>query len=108
MVKAARPAAGSFIGFGATKRKVRQNVYVFAEEQADGSFLVRNLNRHFIPSGKARELTKEALLADFLPEPDLYLNKVVPMMRQVRETVDRADGSPAVGEGHSPLTGDGR
>lgn len=79
------------IGFGATKRKVKQNIYVFAEEQADGSFHIRNLNKHFIPTGKTRTLSKEQLLSDYLPEPDLYMNKVVPMMRQVRETADAAD-----------------
>lgn len=82
----------SFVGFGATKRKVKQNIFVFVEEQADGSFAVRSLNRHFIPTGKAGHLTKEELLAGYLPEPDLYMNKVVPMMRQVRETVEIADG----------------
>ncbi len=88
----------SVIGFGTTKRKVKQNIFVFAEEQDDGSFVVRNLNKHFIPSGKARLVTKEELLASYLPEPDLYLNKVVPMMRQVRETVDVADAHRSQGE----------
>lgn len=83
------------IGFGSTKRKVKQNIFVFAEEQTDGSFRVRNLNKHFIPTGKARTLTKEELLSEYLPEPDLYMNKVVPMMRQVRETVDAADAHRA-------------
>ncbi|WP_428562071.1 MAG: tetratricopeptide repeat protein [Solidesulfovibrio sp. DCME] len=86
------------IGFGTTRRKVKQNIFVFAEEQADGSFTVRNLNKHFIPSGRPRLVTKDELLASFLPEPDLYLNKVVPMMRQVREAVDVADQHRAQGE----------
>ncbi len=86
------------IGFGTTKRKVKQNVFVFAEEQEDGRFLLRTLNKHFIPSGKARLVTKDELLGSYLPEPDLYLNKVVPMMRQVRETVEVADGHRSQGE----------
>ncbi len=86
------------IGFGATKRRVKQNIYVFAEEQADGTFTVRSLNKHFIPSGKVRPVTRDELLAGYLPEPDLYLNKVVPMMRQVRETVEVADGHREQGE----------
>ncbi|EFL52809.1 TPR repeat-containing protein [Solidesulfovibrio fructosivorans JJ]] len=81
----------SVIGFGSTKRKVQQNIHVFAEEQKDGSYLLRVLNKHFIPSGKSRVVTKEELLSNYLPEPDLYMNKVLPMLRQVRETVDAAD-----------------
>jgi tetratricopeptide (TPR) repeat protein len=88
----------AFIGFGATKRKVKQNFFVYAEEQADGTFLLRNLNKHYIPSGKSRRVTKEELLKEYLPEPDVYMNKVVPMMRQVRESVDAADAHRAQGE----------
>ena len=81
----------AFIGFGATKRKVKQNVQVFAEEQADGSYLLRSLNKHFIPSGKPRRVTREQLLAEYLPEPDLYMNKVVPMMQRAKEHVEAGD-----------------
>lgn len=90
--------ARAVIGFGTTRRKVNQNINVFAEEQEDGNYLVRNLNKNYIPSGKARLVTKEQLLAEFLPEPDLYMNKVVPMLRQVRETVEEADRHREQGE----------
>ena len=88
----------SFIGFGATKRKVRQNVHVFAEEQPDGTYLVRSLNKNYIPSGKSRPITREQLLTDYLPEPDLYMNKVVPMMRRARLNADAGDVHRAEGE----------
>ncbi len=87
----------SFIGFGATKRKVKQNIFVFAEEQADGTFLLRALNKNFVPTGKARRIEREELLARYLPEPDIYMNKVVPMMRRVREHVNTADAHRAGG-----------
>ena len=82
----------AFIGFGATKRKVKQNVQVYAEEQADGTYLLRSLNKHFIPSGKPRRVTREQLLSEYLPEPDLYMNKVVPMMLRARQYADAGDG----------------
>lgn len=88
----------SIIGFGATKRKVKQNIFVFAEEQENGDFLVRNLNKHFIPHGKALRIPREELLTRYLPEPDLYMNKVVPMLRRARESVDAADAHRAQGE----------
>lgn len=91
----------SVIGFGATKRRVKQNIFVFAEKQADETYLVRALNKNFIPTGKTQTVTREELLSHYLPEPDLYMNKVVPMMRQVRETVEAADAHRAQGESMS-------
>jgi tetratricopeptide (TPR) repeat protein len=90
--------AQAVIGFGTTKRRVKQNVYVFAEELPDGMFRLRSLNKHFIPGGKPRVVTKEDLLSEFLPEPDVYINKVLPMLRQVQNTVDTADGHRGKGE----------
>ncbi|MEF3695574.1 tetratricopeptide repeat protein [Desulfolutivibrio sp.] len=86
------------IGFGATKRKVKQHIYAFVEEEPDGSLCVRELNKHFVPVGKSRWITKDVLLKDFLPEPDVYLNKVLPAMRQVEESVEKADDHRVNGE----------
>jgi len=85
------------VGFGATKRTIKQTLLVFAEEQEDGSFLLRPLNKHYVPTGKTRVVSREALLTRFLPEPDLYLNKVAPALREVRGTVARADARRAEG-----------
>lgn len=90
--------AQAVIGFGATKRKVNQNIAVFAEEQPDGTYAIRTLNKNFIPSGTVRTITREELLSDYLPEPDLYMNKVVPMMRRVRENVEAGDAHRHEGE----------
>lgn len=90
--------SSAVIGFGSTKRKVKQSINVFAEEQPDGTYCVRTLNKHYVPSGRVRVVTREELLADYLPEPDLYMNKVVPMMRRVREDVEAGDEHRAAGE----------
>lgn len=81
----------SVVGFGATKRKIKQTITVYAEEQGNGTFRVSLLNKNYIPSGKTQIITREDLLRDYLPEPDLYLNKVAPMLREVARTVDTAD-----------------
>ncbi len=86
------------IGFGSTKRKVKQHIYAFVEEHPDGSLWVRELNKHFVPTGKTRSITRDELLAGFLPEPEIYLGKVLPAMRQVEESVDKGDGHRAKGE----------
>ena len=88
----------AYVGFGATKRKVKQNVLILAEEMPDGTYRTRSLNKHFVPSGASKTLTREELLADFLPEPELYMNKVLPILRKVQQTVDAADEHRRQGE----------
>jgi len=80
-----------YMGFGATKKKVSQQVFVYAEEQPDGSMLIQRLNRSFMPGGPRKKIAKEALLKDYMPEPSMYINKVVPIMRRIEESVERGD-----------------
>ncbi len=71
--------------------RVRQRVFVYAEEQDDGRVAIWRLSRNFIPTGAKRLIAKERLLADYLPEPSIYINKVVPLMRRLDESVAAAD-----------------
>ena len=68
-----------------------QRVFFFAEEQDDGQVALQRLSRNFIPSGGRRIIAKERLLADYQPEPSIYINKVVPVMRRMEEAVRTAD-----------------
>ena len=88
----------SFVGTGATRKKMSQTVHYFAEEDDRGEITVRALNPHFIPSGPGKRVTLEELLANFLPDPMIYLHKVLPAMRQVEESVERADRHRNQGE----------
>ncbi len=90
--------AKGVVGFGSTKRKVSQNIFVFVEEQPDGTLNVRELNKHFIPIGKPRVISRDSLLTEYLPEPEVYISKVVPAMREVEECVDKGDEHRARGE----------
>lgn len=79
--------------FRGTKRlgRISQRVFIYAEEQADGKVAIQRLNRSFIPSGNKRVISKERLLGKYLPEPSLYINKVVPVMRRLEQTVTLAE-----------------
>ena len=70
---------------------ITQRLFVFAEEQNDGRVILQRLSRNFIPSGPRRSISREQLLADYLPEPSIYINKVVPVMRRLEDAVDTAD-----------------
>lgn len=79
------------VGFGHTKKKISQNILVFANEQEDGTISVQSLNSHFMPTGTVRSITRENLLKNYLPEPDVYLSKVYPVMRKVAKSVARGE-----------------
>ncbi len=81
----------STVGFGHTKKKISQNILVFAEEQEDGTINVQSLNSHFMPTGTVRAVTRDNLLKNYLPEPDVYLSKVYPVMRKVAKSVARGE-----------------
>lgn len=80
-----------YLGFGGSRRRVSQQIFVMAEEQEGGDFSIQRLNRNFLPSGPAKILKREELLRQYVPEPSIYMNKVVPIMRRMEETVERGD-----------------
>ncbi|WP_176637460.1 tetratricopeptide repeat protein [Desulfolutivibrio sulfoxidireducens] len=80
-----------YLGFGGTRRKVRQQIFVMAEELETGDFRIQRLNRNFLPSGPIRHIDREELLKKYVPEPSIYMNKVIPIMRRMEETVERGD-----------------
>lgn len=79
------------VGFGATKRRVKQTVYVYAEEAEDGMMACRSLSSEFIPQGNKRMVSREELLKSFVPAPHIYLSKVLPAMAALEQAVDSAE-----------------
>ena len=70
-----------------------QRIFFYAEQlDAAGQVALQRLSRSFIPSGTKRIITRETLLTQYQPEPSIYLNKVVPVMRRMEEGVQAADG----------------
>ena len=81
----------SSVGFGATKRRVVQIVYVYAEQTENGEVSCRVLNEHFIATGKPRIVSRDDLFNKFVPAPDVYLNKYLPARQALERAVDSAD-----------------
>jgi tetratricopeptide (TPR) repeat protein len=71
--------------------RITQRLFVYAEEQEDGRVAIWRLSRNFIPTGTRRIIPKERLLTEYLPEPSIYINKVVPVMRRLEDAVETAD-----------------
>lgn len=86
------------IGHGSTKRKVKKQLFVFAEELDDGNISLRPLNEKFLPAGTATTITKKELLKSYLPEPAMYVNKVYPVLRNLSQTVAKGEDHLRRGE----------
>lgn len=79
------------IGFGHTQKKVKQDVLVYAKEIEDNKVVIKALNDKYIPIGTAKTISKENLLDNYLPDPDVYQNKVYPILRNISRTVARGE-----------------
>lgn len=83
--------AATYLGRQYLPRAASQRLFVYAEETTPGRVTIQRLSRNFIPSGPKRIIPRERLLSEYLPEPSIYLNKVVPVMRHVDDAVAAAD-----------------
>lgn len=83
--------AARFLGKAVFGRAMAQRIFVYAEEREEGRVTLQRLSRNFIPAGPKRIIPKERLLTEYLPEPSIYINKVVPVMRHMEDAVALAD-----------------
>ncbi|WP_051261827.1 tetratricopeptide repeat protein [Desulfovibrio inopinatus] len=83
--------ASVYLGRGPSRQQAQDYLFFLIEEQDDGRLLAQRLNRNFIPTGRKREIARNTLLRDYIPEPSIYLNKVVPIMRTLERTVNKGD-----------------
>lgn len=79
------------IGTGTTKRKLVQTFLYFAEENDRGEIGLRALNENHVPSGAEQIISKDELLESFTPELELYTSTVFPAMKELSQTLAKAD-----------------
>jgi tetratricopeptide (TPR) repeat protein len=86
----------SEVGTGATRRRNVQKAFWFVEETEpdnDGTrlILVRPLNENNVPSGSGETVPLPDFLSRFTPELEFYHAEVYPRMRELSETLVRAE-----------------
>lgn len=79
------------IGAGATTRRTISKMYYFAKENDKGVVEVQTLNTQFVPAGPKEEVAKEEFLAKYNPEPEFYVKTVYPKIKELEQTVARAE-----------------
>lgn len=79
------------VGTGTTTRKVAQIGYYFVEQVDNDIFEIRPLNNSFVPSGNPDQISRDELLSEYTPEPEMYHKQVLPKMKELSKTLARAD-----------------
>lgn len=78
------------IGTGTTARRVNQTALYYAREVEGDMIELQGLNNKNVPFGEVEEVSKDQLLADYLPMPQLF-KEVVGNLRKVQKSVARGD-----------------
>ena len=78
------------IGTGTTARRVSQTALYYCREREDGMVDVQLLNQKNVPFGPLEQISKDQLLEDYLPMPQLY-KEVMGHLRAVQKSVARGE-----------------
>lgn len=78
------------IGTGTTARRVKQVAFYYAKESEEGLIGLQLLNENKVPFGPVTEITKDELLGEYLPMPQMY-KEVIGNLRKVQKAVARGD-----------------
>ncbi|WP_250645543.1 tetratricopeptide repeat protein [Salidesulfovibrio onnuriiensis] len=79
------------VGTGTTTRKTVSKTFWYAEERDDGMVEIQPLNVSNVPSGSKTEIAREDLIAKFNPEPEYYQQKVFPKLKELNDSLKRAE-----------------
>lgn len=86
------------VGTGTTTRKTISKIFWFVEEEDSGVISIQSINANHIPTGTKKTIEKELFLQKYSPEPEFYTQTVYPKMRELDETLNKADSSRKKGE----------
>lgn len=78
------------IGTGTTARRVKQTATYYARQVDDDIIELQGLNNKNVPFGPTEQITKDQLLNDYLPMPQLF-KEVIGNLRMVQKSVARGD-----------------
>ncbi len=79
------------VGFGATSSKVKETIYYLVRELEDGMYETQPMNPNWLPMGIKAVITREQLLKQYMPEPELYSKNVLPKMAELRKALAWGD-----------------
>lgn len=86
------------IGHGTTKRTTSSLQFFYVAEEADGRLSVRLINANYLPTGDPEFISRELLMEDYSPEPEVYHEMVFPAMRELSKAIARGERHLSNGE----------
>ncbi|MDR1857555.1 MAG: tetratricopeptide repeat protein [Desulfovibrio sp.] len=84
------------IGFNVKTVKRGEKLFWHLEQRGN-TVLRRPLNENMVPTGKAEEVPLTQFMEAFVPEPDVYTQEVLPVLRELAGTNDSADANRTEG-----------
>lgn len=75
----------SKVGTGATAKKTTATIYVYVCENPEGKIEVQAVNENHVPFGPLQTISREELLADYLPEPEYYHKELYPRLVELNK-----------------------
>lgn len=91
----------SVIGTGTTKKRTKQTTYWYAEELENGVLQVQAVNENYIPTGPLVAVEMENFLNSYQPEPEIYLEKVLPNINKLEKSISLGESHREKGESYS-------
>lgn len=82
---------GMKIGTGTTSKRVQQTFYYFVFNEDETHVSIQPMSDNHTPIGGRRVIEREELLKDYLPEPAVWQEKVLPKMKEIGKSVARGD-----------------
>jgi len=79
------------VGTGTTQRKTISKMYWYCQQNDAGQIDVQPLNKNMVPSGVTTMVPMEDFLTKYNPEPEMYVKTVYPKMKELTQTVQRAE-----------------
>lgn len=79
------------IGTGATQKRVQQTFNYLVRELDENNVEIQPLGEDFVPVGNKEVLEREQLIADYMPEPAIWQEKVLPRIRELQKHLARGD-----------------
>lgn len=80
----------SRIGTGTTAKRVMSKALYYVKQIDDDTVEIQMVNPSHVPFGEVEQISKEELLKDYLPMPQLY-KQVMGNLRQVQKSIARGD-----------------
>lgn len=75
----------SKVGTGTTAKKTTATLYLYVCENPEGKIELQAVNENHVPFGPVQTISREELLADYLPEPEYYHKQLYPRLVELNK-----------------------